>query len=89
MAVERIVRLENKLGLHVRPSAQLAELATKYNSAITIIKEAHQANAKSIMDLLTLAATGGSSITIKAEGEDAESAVEAIQQLINSKFGEE
>ncbi|MBI4835547.1 MAG: HPr family phosphocarrier protein [Planctomycetes bacterium] len=89
MAVERIIRLENKLGLHVRPSAQLAELASKYKSDVIIIKESLQANAKSIMDLLTLAATGGTSLTIKVDGPDAEAAIDAIQKLINSKFGEE
>jgi phosphocarrier protein len=89
MAVERIIRLENKLGLHVRPSAQLAELASKYKSEIIIFKESQQANAKSIMDLLTLAATGGTSLTIKANGEDADAAIDAIEKLITTRFGEE
>lgn len=89
MTIERTIRLENKLGLHVRPAAQLAELASKYKSEILIIKDSQQANAKSIIELLTLAASGGTLLTIKADGEDAEKAVEVIQQLINSKFNEE
>lgn len=89
MIVERVIRLENRLGLHVRPAAQLAELASKFNSEISIIKDKQQANVKSIIELLTLAAAGGTSITIKADGQDAKKAVEALEQLINNKFGED
>ena len=89
MTVERTVRLVNKLGLHVRPAAKIAELASKYKSEIFIIKDTQQVNAKSIIELLTLAAPCGTLLTIQSSGDDAENVINAIQQLINGKFGEE
>lgn len=89
MTVERTVRLINKLGLHVRPAAKIAELASKYKSEIFIIKDTQQVNAKSIIELLTLAAPCGTLLTIQSNGDDAENVIDAIQQLINGKFDEE
>ena len=89
MTVEKTVRLINKLGLHVRPSAKIAELASKYKSEVFLIKDTQQANAKSIIELLTLAAPYGTVLTIKATGDDSENVIEALQQLINGKFGED
>lgn len=89
MATERAIRLINKLGLHVRPAAKIAETASKYKSEITVLKDSQQVNAKSIIELLTLAAPYGSLLTVRAEGEDSEAAVAAIQQVIDAKFGEE
>lgn len=89
MTVERTVRLSNRLGLHVRPAAKIAELASKCNSEIFLIKDTQQANAKSIIELLTLAAPCGTLLTIKSTGDDSGNVIEAIQQLINDKFGED
>jgi len=89
MNVERSVRLVNKLGLHVRPSAKIVETVTKYGSEVLISNGAQQANAKSIIELLTLAAAYDSLVTIKAEGPDADKVVDEIEQVIKSKFGEE
>lgn len=83
------IRLSNKLGLHVRPAAQLAEIASKYKSEITIIQDDKSVNAKSIIELLTLGASEGTIVTIRADGKDANSALVEIKQLIENKFSEE
>lgn len=77
------------MGLHVRPAAQLAEVAGKYGSQITIVQNNKNVNAKSIIELLTLGANHGTVLTFRAEGEDAMKALDEIQQLIENKFGEE
>ena len=89
MLEERNIRITNKLGLHVRPAAQLAELANKYQSQIAINIDKRSVNAKSIIELLTLGATEGTMLTFRAEGEDAAAALDSIQQLIENKFDEE
>jgi phosphocarrier protein len=87
--VERAVRILNKLGLHARPAAQLVQRASKFESDIKLKKENLEVNAKSIMGVMMLAAEMGSVITVTAEGSDEIKAVEAMIQVIQSKFGEE
>jgi phosphocarrier protein len=87
--LERTVTILNKAGIHVRPAAQIAELANKFKANIILAKDGVEVNAKSIMDLLTLSAGQGIKLIIKAEGEDSEEAIDAIESLINSKFSEE
>lgn len=89
-SVERQVTILNNLGLHVRPAARLAAIAMKFRSDIRIgcERDAH-ANAKSSLDLLTLSAGHGTVLTVRATGDDAEAAVEAIVREIDAKFGEE
>jgi phosphocarrier protein len=89
MLSERQVVILNTLGLHVRPSAEFAGTASKFKSRVSVVKEGQAVNAKSSIDLLTLAAVAGTSLTIRAEGEDAEAAVEALARLVDSRFGEE
>ena len=86
--MERQVKVVNKLGLHVRPSTQFAQTASKFNSSVFVMKDGQMVNAKSSIELLTLAAVEGTILTIKAEGGDAEAAVNALTELVNSKFGE-
>lgn len=86
---ERQVCIRNKLGLHARASAKLATTAGKFSSDITLIKDEISVNAKSIMGIMMLAASKGSWLTIRTEGEDAEAALEAIVQLVDSGFGEQ
>lgn len=86
----REVSLSNKYGLHARPASRLVGVANRFQAAITIANPAGRSvNAKSIMDVLTLAAGAGTSLKIRAEGEDAEAAVAELVQLIQSRFGEE
>ena len=89
MIAERQITVQNTLGLHVRPSAELASTAAKFQSRISVIKDGQTVNAKSSIDLLTLAAVAGSQLTLRAEGEDAPQALAALATLIESKFGEE
>ena len=87
--VTREVPLSNKYGLHARPASRLVGIANRYRSAITLANGPRAVNAKSIMEVLTLAASSGASLTIKAVGEDAEQAVAEITELIAGRFGEE
>lgn len=87
--VEKEIEIVNKLGLHARPAALLVQKAGKFKSEISLEKEGQKINGKSIMGVMMLAAERGSIIIIKAEGEDEAEAVEALVELIESKFGEE
>ena len=80
--------IKNKVGLHARPAAIFVKEAAKYKSTITVIHGETQANAKSILKVLTLGASSGAKITVKAEGEDAEAALQALYALNESNFGE-
>jgi phosphocarrier protein HPr len=87
--VERKIEVVNKLGLHARPAAMLVSTAGKYKSQISLKKGDVEANAKSILSVMMLAAEVGSFVTIKAQGEDEQQAAQAIAQLFEQKFGEE
>ena len=87
--VVKEVQVINKLGLHARPAALLVQKASKFKSEITLEKEGQKVNGKSIMGVMMLAAEKGSTLTIRAEGEDENEAVEALVEIIQSKFGEE
>lgn len=82
------IKIINKLGLHARASCKLVNIANKYNAHITISHMTSEANAKSIMGIMLLAATYGSIITITAHGSDEDQAIQEIITLINDKFGE-
>jgi len=86
--LERIVQIENKNGLHARPAAEIVKCAAKFRSEITIVKDDLDVNGKSIMGVMMLAAEHGSSITLRAEGPDADQALEALAQLVHNRFGE-
>jgi len=87
--VERQVTICNQLGLHVRPAAQLATTAMRFRSDVWLLRDGQTINAKSSLELLTLAAVLGSVLTVRAQGDDAEEAVTAIVNLIASRFDEE
>ncbi|HZE07492.1 MAG TPA: HPr family phosphocarrier protein, partial [Gemmatimonadaceae bacterium] len=75
---EREVRIVNKLGIHARPAAEIVKTAGRFRSSITILRDDLEVNAKSIMGVMMLAAEFGSTITLRATGEDAEAALEAL-----------
>lgn len=85
---ERIITIQNKLGLHARASAKLAVDAGRFHSEITLIKGDVEVNAKSIMGIMMLAAAKGTELRLRAEGPDAEAAIGSIEELVNSRFGE-
>ena len=78
----------NKLGVHARPSAKITQLASKFKCEVWMAKGARRINAKSIMGVMMLAAAKGSTITIDTEGEQADEALLAIQDLVADRFGE-
>jgi phosphocarrier protein HPr len=82
------VSLDYEYGLHARPAAVLAREAQKFSSDIRLSYDGREVDAKSILDILTLAATNGSDLRIKARGEDAPDAVRRIRELIASRFEE-
>ena len=81
--------IQNKYGIHARPAAMLVKLASEFQSEITVEKGAVKVSGKSIMGLMTLEAAFGSTITITAEGVDAEKAMQKIQKLFDQKFNED
>jgi len=87
--ISRDFTISNKLGLHARPSAQLTQTASRFASDIHITRNGRRVNTKSIMGVMMLAAGQGSTVTVDAQGEDAEAALQAIGQLIADGFGED
>ncbi len=86
--ITREFTIDNKLGLHARPSAQLTKTAAQFRSEVWIAKANRRVNAKSIMGVMMLAAGHGSTVTVDADGPDEAAALDAIGQLFLSKFGE-
>ena len=88
MVAERSVKVSNKNGVHARPAAEIVKLASKYASDITLSRDDLEVNGKSIMGVMMLAAEFGSTLKVRAQGPDAETAVDALEKLITGKFGE-
>ncbi len=86
--VERSVKIQNELGLHARAATKLVQLASKYPCEVTLTKDGHEVNGKSIMGVLMLVASKGSTVLIRAKGDREAEAVDAIIALIDDKFGE-
>ena len=86
--VVRDIRILNKFGLHARPASLLAKLAGKYRADITIRKGPDRVNAKSILGIITLAAGPDTVLRFVAMGPDADEAMAAIAELVESRFGE-
>jgi phosphocarrier protein HPr len=86
--IERQATIVNQEGLHARPAARIVRLASSFESEIELAKDGLEVNGKSIMGVMMLAAECGSSITIRANGPDAEAAVQALAELVDSGFGE-
>jgi phosphocarrier protein HPr len=85
---EKTMLIQNELGLHARAATKLVQTASKFPCEITIAKDGHEVNGKSIMGVLMLVASKGSKVTIRARGDRAQEAVTAIAALIDDKFGE-
>jgi phosphocarrier protein len=87
--VEKIVTIQNRAGIHARPSAVIVQKCKDFKSNIFLEKDNDRINAKSIMGIMTLGATYGTDIKILAEGEDEQEAVDILVKLFESKFEEE
>lgn len=87
-ALSRRVEIINRKGLHARASAKLAKLAATLPCTVLVSLDGESADARSIMDLLCLAAQKGSFITLQAAGKDADAALDAVAALVADGFGE-
>ena len=86
---EQIVTISNRAGIHARPAALIVQTTKNFNCNIFFEKDYNKINAKSIMGVITLKASYGTTIKITAEGEDEQAAVQALVSLFKSKFEEE
>jgi phosphocarrier protein len=86
--VVKRLEIKNKLGLHARAAALLVQTINKFEAEVTISKDGQTVDGRSIMGVLTLAATHGSKIEVGAKGQQAEEALRAVEKLIDKKFFE-
>ena len=86
--IERSVEIVNQNGIHARPAAEIVKTAGRFKSQITLAREDLEVNGKSIMGVMMLAAECGSTVQLRADGPDAQEAVDALTSLIAGKFGE-
>jgi phosphocarrier protein HPr len=85
---ERDVQVRNRLGMHARAAVRFVQTANAFQSDVKVIKDDTEANGKSIMGLLTLVAAHGVTMKLVCEGDDAQAAVAALADLVDSGFGE-
>lgn len=85
---EQTLLIQNELGLHARAATKFVQQASKFPCEVTIAKDGQEVNGKSIMGVLMLVASKGTSVTVRARGERAPEALAALVALINDKFGE-
>ncbi len=87
--IEKTQIIINKLGLHARAAAKLSHLANMFSANIYLVYNEDKVNAKSLLGILTLAASVGNELTLQANGDDEQEAITAISDLFNRKFDEE
>lgn len=85
----KVLTIQNRLGLHARPSAQFVKACSRFKCDVWVEKDGERVNGKSIMGLMMLAAGFGTKLEISCEGPDGERALEEIEALIARKFGED
>jgi len=86
--VEKNCTVRNKMGVHARPAALIVQTANRYPCDVTLIKDGQPVNGKSIMGVLMLAAPMGTTVTVRAEGDDAQQCADAIADLFDKGFNE-
>lgn len=86
--IEQAIAIKNRLGLHARAAVKFVNTANRFVADVRIEKDGSEIDGKSILGILTLAATQGSDITLKIDGLDEEAAWKALAELINNRFGE-
>jgi phosphocarrier protein len=89
MKAAATVEIVNERGLHARASAKFVKLAGEFDAEVTVTRDSQTVDARSIMGLMMLAAGPGSTIVIEAEGPDAQAAVDALKDLIATRFDED
>ncbi len=83
----RTVKVVNPQGLHLRPAHRFAEIASKFDSKIDVVKDDLRIDGKSVLSILTLGAGPGSEVSLEGDGPDAQQAVDALAELVESGFG--
>jgi len=86
--LQQEVEIINKLGLHARASAKLTQVAGRFKSNVWVSRSGRRVNAKSIMGVMMLAAAKGSTLIVETDGPDEQEALDAVSQLIASRFEE-
>jgi len=86
---EREAEIVNRLGLHARAAAKLVNTAARFQSRVTVTKDGEEVDAKSILGVLLLAASQGTRLTVRCEGEDEAECIQAVAGLIADRFEEE
>lgn len=86
--LEREIEIKNPQGIHARPAAMIAEVASRFASQVTFLVKDRQADAKSLLSILTLAVPHGEKILLRVDGPDEELALSALEQLFEEGFGE-
>jgi len=86
--LDKTVAIRNKLGLHARAAVKFVNLSNRFSSSIKIVKDGDEIDGKSILGILTLAATQGTSIRLLVSGQDEEAALAALVELIGNRFDE-
>lgn len=87
--LERELQVSNRLGLHARAAAKLVQLLSGFHSQVTLVGRGREVNAKSIMGVLLLAAAPGTTLVMRAQGEDEAEAVAAAAALFERRFDED
>ena len=87
--ITRVIVIRNEQGLHARPAMLFAKLAMQFQSRIEVVNGSHRVDGKSTLHLMTIGATKGTELTLEAEGDDADKAVEALAALVETGFDEE
>ena len=87
--IEAQITIVNQLGLHMRAAGKFAKLAGRFRSRIHLLRDGVSVDGKSIVGILTLAAAQGSTLTLRAEGEDENDAMKALGDLVAGRFGED
>lgn len=88
-AISRDLEIKNRYGIHARPAALFVKTASRFDSDIFVEKDGNRVSGKSIMGLMTLEASKGTTLRVTVEGPDAEEAIDRLQELIDSKFDED
>jgi phosphocarrier protein len=87
--IEKVITVSNRAGIHARPAAMLVRAVNAFACTVHLTRDNYTINAKSIMSVITLGASYGTQITIKANGVDEQDAVDTVVQLFESKFEED
>jgi phosphocarrier protein len=86
--LDKTVAIRNKLGLHARAAVKFVNLANRFGSTVKIVKDSDEIDGKSILGILTLAATQGTTIRLLVSGKDEDAAMTALVELIANRFDE-